>query len=117
MRGVIIDNRPADQVLIKHDKEDTLHYVDPPYLLNTRNSNSKCYRFEMSNEEHEHLCCLLRSLSGYVILSGYDNELYNDMLIGWIKKEKECYADGASPRKEVLWINRQEKGKQISMFN
>lgn len=110
LRGVVIENRDAKQVMKAHDTKKTLHYVDPPYVLNTRynGDKTKCYNFEMKDDQHVELCEFLKQLNGTVILSGYDNELYNDLLKGWIKHHRKAYADGAKERKEVLWINRQE---------
>ena len=107
LQGVIIENKDALLVMKQHDTDDCLHYVDPPYLLDTRHKgqNTKCYKYEMSNQEHENLLFELPKLKGQVILSGYDNEVYNDNLKGWHKSLKKSFADGASERTEVLWCN------------
>lgn len=34
--GVVIENRPAGEIMPQHDTLETLHYVDPPYPLETR---------------------------------------------------------------------------------
>lgn len=120
LRGVVIENRDAKKVMAQHDTKNTLHYVDPPYVLSTRynGEKTKCYNFEMKDDQHVELCEFLKQLNGTVILSGYDNELYNDLLKGWIKHHRKAYADGAKERKEVLWINRQENDAQMSLaFN
>jgi DNA adenine methylase len=107
-RGVVIENRPAIDVMKQHDGPNTLHYVDPPYVLNTRyrKEKTKCYTYEMTDEEHLHLCEFLTTLAGTVVLSGYDTELYNDALTGWRKVQKRAFADGAAERIETLWINK-----------
>ena len=43
--------------------------------------------------------------SGPVILSGYDNELYNDTLIGWDKLQMDARCEGGGARTETLWVN------------
>lgn len=107
LRGVVIENRDAVQVMKVHDTDDCLHYVDPPYVLDTRfkGQNTDCYKYEMSNLDHENLLKVLNSLKGFVVLSGYDNEIYNDYLSGWNKVIRKAFADGASERVEVLWTN------------
>ena len=42
---------------------------------------------------------------GKVLLSGYDNDLYNQMLIGWRKVSKKTQAEAGIPRVETLWMN------------
>lgn len=109
LRGVVIENKDALEVMLQHDGRETLHYVDPPYVLSTRsNANPYCkkgYRFEMTDEQHAALLCGLRKLEGMVVLSGYPCTLYDDALAGWTRVERPALADGARPRVEVLWIN------------
>lgn len=106
IRGVIIENKDATKVLKQHDELDSLHYVDPPYLHETRRS-SKRYRYEMNDEEHIRLAELLRSLKGKVIVSGYPSERYNELYKGWYMTSRNALADGARKRIEVLWMNFQ----------
>ena len=103
LRGVVIEQRPALDVLRQHDGPDTLHYVDPPYLHETRSQND-AYDHEMTAEQHAELLDVLDGLEGDVILSGYPNDLYAGRLRHWRCERKEALADGAQPRVECLWI-------------
>lgn len=105
LRGVVIENLPAVEVIKKFDREDTLFYIDPPYLHSTRQS-SKRYSIEMTDEEHEELSKILHKVKGKVVLSGYDSELYRRLYPDWACTKKKVLADGAKPREECLWINR-----------
>ncbi|MFC3071525.1 DNA adenine methylase [Shinella pollutisoli] len=110
MRGVVIERRPAIHVLRTHDSPETLHYVDPPYLPETRGRKNiydakHQYRHELTVAEHEELLSVLRDLTGMVVLSGYPADLYDDTLRDWTRVERQALADGARPRIEVLWIN------------
>ena len=110
MRGVIVERRPAVQVMASHDSADTLHYVDPPYLPETRNRRNPHdpkhqYRHELSVADHEALLDALRGLVGMVVLSGYPSPLYDSALPDWRRVERAALADGARERTEVLWIN------------
>ena len=119
LRGVVIENRDYRKVLASHDSINTLHYMDPPYVLDTRSEgqNTTCYKFEMTNEQHAELCKYTLDLIGTVVISGYDNEIYNDLLSGWHKVYRKAFADGAKERLEVLWINKLVNQKQICLFN
>ncbi|MCW5697321.1 MAG: DNA adenine methylase [Bauldia sp.] len=110
LAGVVVEHRPAVQVMAAHDGPETLHYVDPPYLLSLRNpghpyDRKHMYRHEMSDADHEELLGFLRGLTGMVVLSGYPSELYEHALADWHRVETEALADGARKRTEALWIN------------
>ena len=109
MEGVVIEKRPAIEVMAQQDTPLTLHYVDPPYVWDTRskgaNSSKKNYRHELSDEDHVQLLEVLKNLQGMVVLSGYATPLYDDALSGWRRVERTALADGARERTEVLWIN------------
>ncbi|SCM79855.1 putative methyltransferase [uncultured Pleomorphomonas sp.] len=116
LAGVVIECRPAIEVMRQHDRPETLHYVDPPYVLATRVQGNKydlgwrMYAHEMTDEDHAVLLDVLRGLSGMVVLSGYSHPLYDDTLAGWHRLELDTYADGARPRTEVLWLNQACRG-------
>jgi DNA adenine methylase len=110
LQGVVIERRPAVQVMRAHDAPDTLHYVDPPYVHATRNRKNPFdpkhrYRHEMGDDDHCALLDALRALRGMVVLSGYPNRIYDEALGDWARVERDAFADGARPRTEVLWIN------------
>lgn len=104
MRGVVIERRPAADVMLANDGPGTVHYVDPPYLPETRDKGSD-YRHEMTFEEHADLLRVLCRLKGSVVLSGYASSLYDSALAGWRRIEVKARADRAFPRTEVLWCN------------
>lgn len=118
LRGVVIENKDAREVMLQHDGPDTLHYVDPPYLHDTRNSNSNAYRFEMADFEHVELLKFLLELEGMVVLSGYPSEVYTAILGEWKMIRRASLADGAADRIEVLWINpaAAKRRNQTSLF-
>lgn len=107
LQGVVVENKPAEEILIRHDAADALHYVDPPYPLSTRTDNSPDYNFEMTDEQHRRLAQVLRGLKGTVVLSGYACPLYDEELFpDWFRFERAAFADGALKRTEILWMNR-----------
>lgn len=102
--GVIIENKSAESVMAQHDSVETLFYVDPPYVAESRDSGSD-YLHEMSSDDHDRLAVFLRGLRGMVIVSGYPSAQYESLFCGWKRVEREAFADGARPRTEVLWMN------------
>lgn len=109
LSGVVIECKPAIDVLTAFDGEGVLHYVDPPYLLSTRNQNGHyngVYRHEFgSDSEHIELANVLKSLDGFVVLSGYHSPLYGDLFSDWKAIERTGYSDGQGERQEVLWLS------------
>jgi DNA adenine methylase len=106
LQGVVIESRPAIEVMLRHDRPEALHYVAPPYLHTTR-SRIRGYRHEMTREDHVALAEVLRELRGTVVLSGYPSVLYDrDLYPDWHRIQRGTFADGAQERTEVLWSNR-----------
>jgi DNA adenine methylase len=105
LAGVTVENKDAKAVMAQHDGQDTIHYVDPPYVFATRADLSKDYAHELTDDDHAELLVFLRGLSGMVALSGYPHDLYDTSLHDWKRVEREALADGASKRIEVLWLN------------
>ena len=111
MRGVVIEQKPALEVIAHFDGPDTLTYADPPYVHATR-SEKRCrlapstgYRHELSDADHVELLSGLRACRGMVVLSGYAHPLYERALVTWRRLEISAHADGARDRTEVLWLN------------
>ena len=107
LRGVVIENRDAVTVMRTHDSDQTLHYVDPPYVHSTRNlrTRSPAYKHEMTDAEHELLACALKTLRGMVVLSGYRCGLYDQVFRDWQRIDQAAHADGAKDRVESLWLS------------
>lgn len=112
LQGVCLEQKDAFRVMEQFDAPSTVHYVDPPYLPETRSAGNRrrgagyhVYQHELSTEDHVRLLELLRSLEGMVILSGYPSKLYDEALTGWRREQRIAYADGAGQRTEVVWIN------------
>ena len=98
----------AVQLIKKYNDPRCLVYADPPYTPETRRKN--IYAEEMTLEQHIQLLEALKAHSGSVVLSGYDNELYNDMLQGWRRVQKMAFAERGQERTEVLWIKGEYAG-------
>lgn len=106
LRHVQIESRPAVELLKLYDSDETLFYLDPPYVQDKRVCGG--YRFEMSSEDHQALVDVALQLKGMVVLSGYQSELYSPLLdAGWKMECKDVVAQTStnrSQRTEVLWI-------------
>jgi DNA adenine methylase len=123
---VQLDNRDAMDVIKYWDSPDTVFYVDPPYMPDTRISQG-IYDCEVNAEYHGKLLELLLSLKGSVALSGYDHPAYEILVKNkWTvhKVETTCFAAGRvrgskmqgkgaglkhAKRTEMLWVKYRKK--------
>lgn len=114
LKDAEIENTNALDLIKKYNRHDCLIYVDPPYLLSTR--RQRYYNMEMTEDkEHEGLIKVLKNHSGPVMLSGYDSELYNDLLSDWTRHEFKTQAEQGKNRIEIVWTNFSDYA-QISML-
>jgi len=122
---VQIDCRDALEVIRYWDNHDAVFYCDPPYVQETRAKGwVNVYAHEMSEEQHRALVETLLSVSGAVVLSGYEHPVYWPLEnAGWERAEfkTSCHAaartrvsgilgKGAAtadvPRTEIVWRNK-----------
>jgi len=113
LREIQIEKLDIIELIKKYDKEDTLFYLDPPYIQETR-SAKKVYDHEMSAEKHKELVEVLLNIKGKVILSGYDHEIYlplennkwEKVLLGKYSKRSQRDNNGQLEKgDEFVWIN------------
>ena len=122
LKSVYIMNEPALKVIDAFNNENTLLYVDPPYLPETRVSND-AYEYDMTTDDHIKLADKLNNFKGKVILSGYPSKLYKRLYCTektivkdkpqkpkW-RIERKMIVNNASQVKskdykiEMLWLN------------
>lgn len=103
LKNAQIENRPAKELICKYNTSDTLLYIDPPYLQKTR---KRClYKQEMDEQDHAELLELLVNHQGKIVISGYENALYNEKLRGWRKAQKRTQTLQGATRTETIWMN------------
>jgi site-specific DNA-adenine methylase len=67
----------------KCDSEETVFTADPPYMLDTVNSETRLYTYTMTDAEHEFLLLRLRKIKGFAMVFHYDHPLYRTLLADW----------------------------------
>lgn len=112
LKGVTIECLPALEIIEKYDSPKTLFYLDPPYPRNTRHyrKGRDNYNHEMTDDQHKELLLTIKNISGMCIISGYQNELYDDLLSGWANVGKKSRTQagnkkGTKIETERLWIS------------
>lgn len=108
-QDVLIENRPAIDVMAQHDGPETLHFVDPPYVHETRcRTRTGGYTHEMTDADHAKLLESLQHLTGMVIVCGYMTDLYREGLSSWSLRTTQARISagrGTAIRQECIWIN------------
>ncbi len=120
LRRVIIEDRPAVEVIAKYGAANAVIYCDPPYLDATRSALAKRrgadYACEYATEaEHRELAAALHATPAAVLISGYPSPLYAELYdqAGWwraeraVDKPSSLTSGGRAARGvEVVWSNR-----------
>ena len=109
-KSVRVENRDARELLeMFANKPATLFYMDPPYLM----ERSHQYKHDIDEKFHIELLELSNKAKCMMLISSYDNDLYNKMLStrnGWTKSIVETNTSDTSGKKykreEVLWKNQ-----------
>src|SRR3989304_8465682 len=102
-------NDALDWLSVNPIDEDTLVYLDPPYLMLTRSYKRPLYRHEFNTEdEHAELLALIKRLSCMVMISGYYSDLYAEALQGWRTISYQAMTRGGTLATEWLWMNYHE---------
>jgi len=99
LRGVIIENDDAMKLFPRFDGASTLFYVDPPY------NKDFTFSYTSGAVNHEEMLDVLNGVSGFVVLSGYDSELYRETLAGWHVETREVGTFVRTRRTECLWLS------------
>lgn len=108
LENTVISDLDALEVINKYDSRDTLYYLDPPYLAESRKSYND-YLHEYSYENHKQLLNTIKNIKGKVVISSYDNELYRDELRDWEVKSSirtTTANNTGEKRKELIWIKK-----------
>lgn len=116
-----IDQMDALDLIEKYDSADTIFYIDPTYIHETRSKTSlDSYANESSNSWHVRLVELLLNLKGKAVLSGYNHQIYSQLeQEGFKRFDFEVFASSNRSRvkrTESLWINF-EVSRQTSIFD
>jgi DNA adenine methylase len=115
LKGVQIENRPAIQLIREFNYKNVLIYADPPYVMSSRSYKRPQYRYEMTDNDHIDLLDQLLQHKGPVIVSGYDNPIYNESLQSWNREEIIAQKQTAGKSTEIIWMNFEVPSVQLSV--
>lgn len=108
MKEVQLEHGDALKLFSRYDRKDTLFYVDPPYVAETRGKRwaTTAYKHELTDDDHVVLAARLNTLKGMVVVSGYDSELYDRLYAGWHKVKAMAQTHNSKIQAvETLWLS------------
>jgi DNA adenine methylase len=130
LQRVQVENNDFRKIIKAYDSPDTFFYLDPPYVTDSRKTET-VYKHEMTNHDHKVLVHLLLGIKGTAILSGYDNPIYARLVeAGWVQKNWDtvCFVAGRvknsnlqgkgaasknQPRVESVWVSPRKKAEGL----
>ncbi|MNC03209.1 DNA adenine methylase [compost metagenome] len=106
MQGVMIEQADFRSIFAKYDSDQTLWYVDPPYV-----GREKYYAGNFTEQDHRDLAMILKGIKGKAIISYYDDPLIDELYPGWNRETFGTFkqvvgGEGEnSPAEELLLLN------------
>jgi DNA adenine methylase len=108
LRQVVIENKPALKLIQSiQQRDNALIYLDPPYPTSTWNDlgNNTGYRHDMADSEHAALLNLILNSNAKIMISGYLNNLYADVLKNWHCVKFDTENMRHHPKSDCVWMN------------
>ncbi|MFA5670505.1 MAG: hypothetical protein WC967_14795 [Balneolaceae bacterium] len=99
--------RTLQLITVPFYNEPTLIYLDPPYPKNSRSEQKDIYKYEMTDQQHIELLKELNRVSELgvmIVISTYDNPIYQEHLKGWNKHSYKTSIHG-KVKIETLYFN------------
>lgn len=116
LQGVIIEHRSWDRVCEIYDCKYGLIYMDPPYRSTT------CFdkkHYKNNFQDHQKIIDFAKSAKSTVLISGYEDPLYQDQLYGELLTIAPVKSKPKGKRGQVReWIysNKSIINSQMSLF-
>lgn len=118
LEGVKVWNADAELFFIREAelfaRTDVMAYMDPPYLKDTDDDDDAknlggAYSQQMEHDRHELFLQMVQHAGCKMLISNYDNKLYNHYLSDWTRIEVSTSTSvggkKGNKRIEVLWYN------------
>lgn len=105
LKRVVVLCGSAVKVIRAQDGSNTLFYLDPPYVHESRVTTAD-YDHEMTTQQHIELLETIEACEGKVMLSGYPNDLYDRRLKGWNVVDIKIDNKASSAKEKPIMIER-----------
>jgi DNA adenine methylase len=106
LKTVQILNDDAVTMIDRYQKyDDFLIYFDPPYIKETRSQKQGYANFEVEDSFHIEMAEKLIKLSGMVVVSGYQCDLYDELYKDFKRVDMVSQTNAGGSKTESLWLS------------
>jgi DNA adenine methylase len=116
LQNVQLECSDIFEILDRYDSPKTLFYLDPPYSYETVRYERRGYVEEWPEHRQRELLERIRTLEGFVLLSGFTSSLYRDVIGDWQSVTKTMITGEGKTRQECLWLSPNISNIQLRMF-
>jgi DNA adenine methylase len=99
----VVCSDAVDWIVSNPLDERALIYADPPYVAATRR-RGRVYRHDYTDDDHVRLINTLRAQRCMVMISGYQNSIYDELLHDWQRVSFQTMSH-SGVREETVWMN------------
>src|ERR1043165_6468774 len=119
LRRVVIVNQPAVEVIQSQDGRDTLFYLDPPYLPDTRSSKDVFGALRRRGKQEKRLVEWDKQVMGCGFFFVFFSVLLASHRGGWARHEFDVPNNASSEKRkrrmrEVVWCNFRLPVRQVA---
>lgn len=92
--------------------DNSLYWLDPPFVHTTRANGGNGYSEEWGEDRHEELAIAIHNVTGYALITGYacnkdgsENALYGRLYGDWIRHDKVSRTNSGGERVQSIWVS------------
>jgi len=87
-QDVTIENLDFRELIKKYDRDYTVFYCDPPFLLSSREGRSRYYKYLFKEQDMRDLLDMLEKIKGRFVLKLPEDHMKIDFMKEWIERNK-----------------------------
>jgi DNA adenine methylase len=91
-------------------------FADPPYVLSTRLSGKKLYKFEFDEQSHVEFLTSVSNLPAKILITHPVHDLYNSHLTSWFKLPMR-YQTRKGIYNDCVWMNYDVSSIELHNYN
>lgn len=104
-KSIVLENMDYRKLIKKYDRgSGSVFYFDPPYLISTRTTKRKVFRYEWTENDHRYFIEVVKNVGSFALISHYPSNLYDNCLSDWRTHDFTVQSRGGQ-RHERVYMN------------